>query len=443
MSKLSQKAGPPARTTPTFQDGPALPETRVERRADVDLALAATSKSADLEAAVTTTRIGFPFSGERLGGSHFSVLLLLQGLRETNCEPIVLLHQESPVAEFFRAHGFEIEIEPLAASAAWSGPAHRRLLASIRAAIPVARMILKHRLDLVHVNDHKTFQLWVFGTRLVRRPFLLHWRGVYRNSLVTRVMMSFASRVIAISRFVREHYPKAIAVRAVSLYNPFDVDLTPPEPAGARAALRQQLGLPADARILAWIGNSDARKHPEQFVAIIERLAARRKDDKLQGILCGGFGSVGDDPAYLAALERNRRVVRHLGFVDPILPLLAGCDALVVTAVDEPFGRTLIEAMLCGVPVIAAAHGGNIEAIENGRTGLLFPPGDLDVAVARIEGLLDDPAMTAAIAEAARAESREKYSARRHVQGVVAVYQEMLAGTDSAPNAIPGPTRSA
>src|SRR3546814_16010072 len=84
--------------------------------------------------------------------------------------------------------------------------------------------------------------------------------------------------------------------------------------------------------------------------------------------------------------------VRMRGFGHPAVPWMAACDALLVTAVDEPFGRTLIEAMLLETPVIAANSGGNPEAIEDGENGLIVPPDDPESFADAALALIDDPA---------------------------------------------------
>ena len=61
-----------------------------------------------------------------------------------------------------------------------------------------------------------------------------------------------------------------------------------------------------------------------------------------------------------------------------------------VPAIDEPFGRTLIEAMLIGTPVVATASGGNVEAIRDGRNGLLVPPEDAEALAIACRSLLSD-----------------------------------------------------
>lgn len=371
-------------------------------------------------------RIGIPFTGERVGGSHMSTLLLLQGLDPSAFEPVVIVHGEGEVAAYLRRRSIPFVVEPLDAIDSWNGSALRRLLASFQSPLPVKRLIEKHDLDLVHVQDHKAFQLWVFGTRLARRPMILHWRGPYRKTVVTRLMMRFADRILVISEYLRNKLPEEIRRRAELIYNPFDTTADMPDRADGRKTLRAELGLAEDAIVLAWIGNLDRRKQPDQFVDIVTALAAERPSSSINGILCGGPGSLSDDPAWIEQLENAGDLIHPLGFRDPITATLIACDALVVTAADEPFGRTVIEAMLAGIPVIAAADGGYVEAVEHGRTGLLVPLSDSQAFVDAIGSLLEDPARAEKMTAAAKRSVRDRFSIERHVQIVEAVYRSTL-----------------
>ncbi|MEM8947862.1 MAG: glycosyltransferase family 4 protein [Pseudomonadota bacterium] len=371
-------------------------------------------------------RIGVPFSGELIGGSHVSTMLLLDGLDPAVFEPVVILHSDGEVADFLRRRSTPFVIESMAAIRRWEGSPLRRLLASFQSLLPTMRLIRKHGLDLIHVQDHKAFQLWVWGALLARRPMLLHCRGIYGRSIVTRIMMRFATRIVAISRYLQDRLPAEVGRRAELIYNPFDTDEPLPDRDARRAALRAELGLPADSTLLCWIGTINRRKHPERFVEIVQRLRADRSDEAIFGVLCGGPGNLRDDPSWLRTLEDAGPAIRMLGFRDPIGPTLAGCDALVVTADEEPFGRTVIEAMLAGVPVVAADEGGYVEVMEHGATGLLVPTEDREGFAEAIAGLLDRPDDAQALTANARTMAEDGFSITRHVGAVEAVYRSLL-----------------
>src|SRR3546814_3790384 len=102
-----------------------------------------------------------------------------------------------------------------------------------------------------------------------------------------------------------------------------------------------------------------------------------------------------------------------MGFRHPSEPWMAACDALLVTAVDEPFGRTLIEAMLLETPVIAANSGGNPEAIEDGENGLIVPPDDPESLADAALALIDDPARAKRIAVPAHVQALSRFEIGR------------------------------
>src|SRR3546814_12728169 len=86
------------------------------------------------------------------------------------------------------------------------------------------------------------------------------------------------------------------------------------------------------------------------------------------------FGAALDNRTQ-SALEKKVQMlklgehVRFMGWRTPGVRWIAACDMLMVPAIDEPFGRTLIEAMLVGTPIVATRSGGNIEALRDGDIG--------------------------------------------------------------------------
>ncbi|MGI9417586.1 MAG: glycosyltransferase family 4 protein [Geminicoccaceae bacterium] len=383
---------------------------------------------------MNTKRIGIPFTGESVGGSHMSTLLLLEGLDRRSFEPVVIVHREGEVTDLLKRRSVPFVVEPIAANETWKGSPHRRLVASFRAAVPVKRLIAKHRLDLIHVQDHKAFQLWIWGARLAGKPMVLHWRGPYRKTIVTRAMMRFADRILIISDYLKNRLPDELRHRAELIYNPFDTAQPRFDRDKLRSDLRAELGVAEDSVVLAWIGNLYRRKQPDQFVDIVTKLASARPSQSVHGILCGGPGDMSDDPSWIEKLKAAGDRIHVLGFRDPITPTLAAADALVVTAADEPFGRTVVEAMLAGVPVVAAEDGGYVEAVEPGGTGLLVPPSDNKAFVDAVRSLLDDPQGTEDMVAAARHAACDRFSIDRHVEAVEAAYRSSLGLAERPPS---------
>ncbi|MGB8401779.1 MAG: glycosyltransferase family 4 protein [Bradyrhizobium sp.] len=96
------------------------------------------------------------------------------------------------------------------------------------------------------------------------------------------------------------------------------------------------------------------------------------------------------------------------------------------TSRNEGFGLTLIEAMAAGVALVASRAGAAEVVVEDGVTGILTPPGDIDALVAALEPLMRDPALAVAMGMRARARAREKFSLDAEANGIAEVYRTLI-----------------
>ncbi|MDD5365098.1 MAG: glycosyltransferase [Gallionellaceae bacterium] len=160
-------------------------------------------------------------------------------------------------------------------------------------------------------------------------------------------------------------------------------------------------GVPEAARLTAVCGALQKRKDILTYI----RSAARLRDlhPDLHHLVIGQ-GHMG----YRLLIEQEiarlglRDRVHLLGYRDDVPTLLSRIDVMVSTSIHEPFGRTLIEAMAAGKPVVATRSGGPEEIIVDGECGFLVEIGD-DVAIAEvISRLLDDKALYEAMSQSAR-----------------------------------------
>ena len=130
---------------------------------------------------------------------------------------------------------------------------------------------------------------------------------------------------------------------------------------------------------------------------------------------------------------RNR--IHFTGWLSPseIYRWYAVADILVVPSRYEPFGMVVLEGMLHGLPVIAAAVGGPADILEHGRTGLLFPPRDVSALAAAIRDLVENAEQCRQMGLAAAREVRKTWLWDRLVPDMLNVYGEFLP--DPAPTA--------
>ena len=177
-----------------------------------------------------------------------------------------------------------------------------------------------------------------------------------------------------------------------------------------------------------------------QLGRLVRRKGAEVSIEALAGIpdaelvVAGGEAgtAVADDPE----VRRLRRVAARLGVADrvrftgavprPEVPaLIRSADVVLCPAYYEPFGIVPLEAMACGVPVVASAVGGQRDTVADPATGRLVPPGDPAALAAAVGGLLADPTARAACGAAGRRRVLTRYRWASVAEATEAIYQSL------------------
>ncbi|MGH3785550.1 MAG: glycosyltransferase [Pseudonocardiaceae bacterium] len=212
---------------------------------------------------------------------------------------------------------------------------------------------------------------------------------------------------------------------------PCGVDLDLFAPKGPRAMRNGQ------HRILS-LGRLVERKGVETTVRALPDVAGAEL------IIAGGGDAIADaELARLTAIAQACGVQDRVHMVgqiarDDVPALLRSADLVVSVPWYEPFGMVPLEAMACGVPVVASAVGGHLDTVVDGRTGALVPPRDPAALAQRLRELLADPARLAAIGSAAAVRARSHYGWGRITNETEQLYRRVLAGTDTPTPTVPG-----
>ncbi|NWK98780.1 hypothetical protein DM806_24580 [Sphingobium lactosutens] len=376
-------------------------------------------------------RVCFPFAGGLIGGSHISALQLIQGLNHTQFEPVVLLHSlDGPLPDFLANAGIAFERAPIPRY--WqAGHVALRDLPTMPADIARMRAYLRaHKIKIVHTNEGAMHATWGMPARLAGARHIWHHRGNPRAAGLRLLAPLVADRVICVSNFASppQGFWSARGKSTVA-YSPFDTAIAHVDRKSARSTAEASLGIAPDTAVISFLGHFSTRKRPLIFVETIAAMRRARPDRPIVGLMFGEEHEAGIEARIRQHIQELgvADCVRMMGFLQPVEPWLAASDVLLVPAVEEPFGRTVIEAMLVGTPVVAAASGGNIEAIRNRGTGLLAHPDDPDDLADHVLGVIDDPRMAMTIAHRARQEALQKFSVEAHVNKIARIYREALA----------------
>jgi L-malate glycosyltransferase len=138
----------------------------------------------------------------------------------------------------------------------------------------------------------------------------------------------------------------------------------------------------------------------------------------------------GPDAPYVLRLAdelglKNR--VIFLGAQDSVETILCKADLFLLPSASESFGLAALEALACGVPVVASIVGGVPELIKDGEVGYLAPIGDVNAMAARSLEILSDKKLYSRMSENARKLTVEKYDTKDIVKQYYQFYQEVLA----------------
>lgn len=192
-----------------------------------------------------------------------------------------------------------------------------------------------------------------------------------------------------------------------------------PADALSRREARTTFGVSDDARVLGFVGRLCKDKDPIRFVEVVAQ--CRKQQANVVGVVVG----YGELEASLLARSRDLgvadylRVVRH----DRARTLMAGFDVFCLTSRSEGMPYTLLEAMSCGVPVVAADVGGVSELVTDGASGYVVPVDSRARAFAeRAMHVLSCPSRQGSMAEYSR-RSAALYSIDRMVAETQAVYE--------------------
>jgi len=194
-------------------------------------------------------------------------------------------------------------------------------------------------------------------------------------------------------------------------------------------ALRQELLRDAGARdavLMLFVGRIERIKRVDRLVRLFARL--QREQPNVFLAVVGDGSELESCRALAVSLGCDR--ARFVGYVPEtkVFHYCGAADCFVNTADVEPFGRVYAEAMSAGVPVVSTRDCGAVESglIEDGRTGLIFDPGDEEGLYGAMTRLAGDPALRRAMGASAQSRVREQLSYDAMAKGMIEFLQKTI-----------------
>ena len=377
-------------------------------------------------------RVLFVSHTGQISGAELVLLDIVQPWTSTSA----FLFEDGPLAAALTAKGLNVSISRWGrgltqvrrdSSILRIAPLIGRFCAIILEVLRAAR-----RHDVVYANSQKAFVLSAVAAKLARRPLVWHLHdiitGAHFGALQRRIQVTLANacaaKVIvpsqaAASAFIAEGGRNDL-IDIVP--NGLDIDADDEAP----AEIRQQLGLPSGAligvfsRLAPWKGQH----------VVLNALA------QLPSVNCiiAGDALFGEQDYAL----RLKKLVQELGLFDRVqflgqcndVPrLMRAVDVVIHPSIDpEPFGRTLVEAMLAGVPVIATDTGAASDILEAGKAGTLILADDAEALAAAIRHILSKPVGLQEQLAYARVRARSHYGVAPMLNAISGLIDRVAKG---------------
>jgi glycosyltransferase involved in cell wall biosynthesis len=251
-----------------------------------------------------------------------------------------------------------------------------------------------------------------------------------------RLIAATATTVVANSQYTAQVMrASAPSVHLEVVHNPVDLERWDPARID-RDRARADLGAPGErGLLLGVVAQMSPWKGQDTAIEALELLCRDGIDAHL--LLIGSAKFVAratrfDNEGYVERLhERIRDAglqdrVSWLGEREDVPELVRALDVLLLPSWEEPFGRSLIEAMALGVPVLATNVGGPPEIITDGREGYLLPPRDPGAWARAIRGLAESAERRAEMGGAGRRRVEQAFTADLHLAAMLDVYGRAL-----------------
>jgi glycosyltransferase involved in cell wall biosynthesis len=257
--------------------------------------------------------------------------------------------------------------------------------------------------------------------------------GEHPEALIHEVMgpnLRAADRVIAVSPHVADQAVELGVARERVRVIRSGVDVERFRPRDARQA-RSRLGLGAYTPVVLFVGNLEPRKQVHLLLEALQQVRRSVPDARLAIVGSGKSAGAEDQTLHLQRLAVGLDLQSAVQFTGPVdgetlLDWYAAADAFALPSSSEAQGIVALEAMACGVPVVASAVGGLLGTISDGHDGFLVPPGDVTALADRLVTLLRNRPARQTLGQAARRKVEQEFSWSTRVAATIEVYREVL-----------------
>lgn len=347
-------------------------------------------------------------SASTFGGGERYVADLTNSLVARGHDLYVAVRPQSPLPRHLRLASEKILTLPL------------RNAIDVLSAQALDRFVRRNKIDVVHAHMARDYSLAAYAARRNRgTKFIVTRHVLFQLNRLHRHTLARAHRVIAVSAAVaRELRAQKILNEKQIAVIPNGVDVERFNRARAefdRARYLRSIGLPEDCLLVGSIGELRTLKRHDDFI----RAAALLPDAHF---VLAGEGEMRKPLEKLVAELGLKERFHFLGWLDEAEKLFCALDVFVSASETESFGLVIAEAMAAGTAVVATETEGAKEVIDDGRTGVLVPIGDVARIAKSVNILLADPEKRRSLATQSVQSVAQNFSLTRMVDEIEEIY---------------------
>lgn len=288
-------------------------------------------------------------------------------------------------------------------------------------------LIEAHDIQVVHANSPTTAMAASMACWKRAIPVVTSAHGSWTGRVkpfVARMFSVGSDRVVGCSEALTNDLIRhgLNPRKSLTIHNGIPYRPTPPDPE-LRAAVRAELGLPAEAPVIIFVARFAPDKGLGDLLNAMAQVLWRRPDARL---LLAGSGEM------LPACEAQARKlgieasVQFLGFRNDVNRLLAAADVFTLPSLDEGLPLSVAEAMAAGLPVVATPVGGVPEIVLDNLTGFLVEPRSPARLGEALLKLLADPVLARRMGQAGRIHVAANFTLDQMVSRFEALYMDQL-----------------
>ena len=367
-------------------------------------------------------------SSHIFSGPETVIIALSEGLKDTEFDNTILClwgdrTTPIPLADVARSKGLSVEVLRT------SGKLNPGLVWQ------VLRFAKQRRIRIISSTGYKADLIGWLAARLLGIRFITTIQGFVEKyplrkrfyDAMTRWIARHSDRVVTVAESLRRELlgQGMPGGKVVTVHNFVDTARFDPADTEGGSRVRRELGIASDSPVIEILGRLNIEKGHTHFL----RAAARVK----QEFPSARYLIIGD--SYLSLRSELERLTAELGLQGEVIftgyrkdipELLAAATVVVSSSLREGLPLVLIEAMAAGRPIVATAIDGTPELVDDGRTGVLVAPQDVEALAEGISRLLRDTARAAAMGAAGRALVESQFSAARMVSKMSEIYRSVI-----------------